>query len=89
MSEIIKEQVIKAINRVMVLSPDRILPESKFVADLGCDSLDSVEIAMEIEDETLIDVDDDEASKWVTVQDAIDYVTKQKGLTQPPINVQG
>lgn len=48
----------------------------RFVADLGCDSLDMIELVMAAEDEFSIDVDvdDDEAEKLTTVQEAIDYI---------------
>lgn len=42
--------------------------------ELGADSLDTVELIMEIEEEFEIDIPDEEAEKITTVQDAIDYV---------------
>lgn len=52
--------------------------ECKFVADLGADSLDTVELIMAIEDRYGIEIQDDDAEKIVSVQDAIDYVTANK-----------
>lgn len=52
--------------------------ESKFIDDLGADSLDTVELIMAIEDEYKFEVSDDEAEQLTTVQAVIDYVkTKQ------------
>ena len=52
--------------------------ESKFIDDLGADSLDTVELIMAIEDEYKCEVSDDEAEQLTTVQAVIDYVkTKQ------------
>lgn len=48
--------------------------DKKLIADLGCDSLDSVEILMAMEDEFAIEIDDDEAMKCVTVADVCDLV---------------
>jgi len=44
--------------------------------ELGADSLDTVELIMEIEEEFEIDIPDEEAEKITTVQDAIDYVVE-------------
>ena len=52
--------------------------ESKFVLDLGADSLDTVELIMAIEDRFGLEIADDDAEKIVSVQDAIDYVTANK-----------
>ena len=48
--------------------------ESNFMDDLGADSLDTVELIMEIEDEFGIEVPDDEAEKMFTVADVYNYL---------------
>jgi hypothetical protein len=50
------------------------------VADLGADSLDTVELVMALEDEFGIEIPDEEAEKITTVQLAIDYVKAPEGL---------
>ena len=54
---------------------DHVHEHSRIIDDLGADSLDTVEIVMEIEDEfdigTILDAD---AEKWITVKDVIDFV---------------
>jgi acyl carrier protein len=52
---------------------------SKFIDDLGADSLDEVEIVMALEDEFAIVIPDDEADKIKTVQQAVAYIVKHKG----------
>ncbi|MDR2130808.1 MAG: acyl carrier protein [Odoribacteraceae bacterium] len=49
-------------------------PEATFTNDLGADSLDTVELIMELEKEFNITIPDDQAEKIVTVGDAIAYV---------------
>ena len=48
--------------------------ESKFIDDLGADSLDTVELVMGLEEEFDTEIPDEEAEKITTVQQAIDYV---------------
>lgn len=56
-----------------------ITAESKIKEDLGADSLDMVEIVMDIEDAFDITVDDGDAAAIITVQDVVDYVIKVQG----------
>ncbi len=51
-----------------------VTPESKFVDDLGADSLDLVELIMSFEDKFGIEISDEEAEKLETVQDALNYI---------------
>jgi len=57
------------------ISEDQIKPESKFIEDLGADSLDIVELIMAMEEEFQTEIPDEEAEKIRTVGDAIGYVT--------------
>ena len=54
----------------------QVTPEASFTADLNADSLDTVELIMEIEKEIGISIPDDDTSKIKCVQDVIDYIEK-------------
>ena len=51
-----------------------VTPNASFTNDLGADSLDTVELIMELEKEVGMSIPDDQAEKIATVQDAIDYI---------------
>ena len=51
--------------------------ESRFVNDLGADSLDIVELLMKLEDEFDLEISDDEAEQITTVKDAVAYITER------------
>ena len=70
------EKLQKIIAEVLNLSEEEIRPDSTFVDDLGADSLDVFQIIMGIEEEFDIEIDDEEAEKITTVQDAVDQIKK-------------
>ena len=53
--------------------------EAKFVEDLGADSLDTVELIMQLEDEFNIEIPDDEAEKLTTVGSVVEYIDAHTG----------
>ncbi|RKD75403.1 MULTISPECIES: acyl carrier protein [Sinobaca] len=52
--------------------------EARFKEDLGADSLDVVELVMELEDEFDLEISDEDAEKIVTVADVVDYIQAQQ-----------
>ena len=70
----VKEVVVEQLS----VSPDEVKEESKFVEDLGADSLDVVELVMALEEKFDIEIPDDEAEKIQTVKDVIDYIESHK-----------
>jgi acyl carrier protein len=70
----IEERVIEIVCEQMGASRDKISPETSFIQDLGADSLDTVELVMEFEDEFDLNIPDEDAEKIQTVGDAIKYI---------------
>ncbi|MEO9102926.1 MAG: acyl carrier protein [Burkholderiaceae bacterium] len=75
----IEARVKKIIAEQLGVEELQVTNEKAFVADLGADSLDTVELVMALEDEFSIEIPDEDAEKITTVQHAIDYAsTHQK-----------
>ena len=76
----IEARVKKIIAEQLGVPEADVTNEKAFVADLGADSLDIVELVMEFEKEFNIDIPDEEAEKLRTVGDAVGYLnTKVAG----------
>jgi acyl carrier protein len=56
-------------------SEAEVVPNAKFIEDLGCDSLDAVELVMYFEDAFDIEIADNDVEKIKTVQDATNYIS--------------
>ncbi len=70
----IETKVIEIVSKQLGVAKEKITRESSFVNDLGADSLDTVELVMEIEDAFDLSIPDDAAEKIQTVGDAIKYI---------------
>ena len=57
---------------------DKITSKASFVDDLGADSLDTVELIMQLEEEFGLEIPDESAEKMTTVQSAVDYIEENK-----------
>lgn len=69
-----KDRVVDIVAEQLGVSKDQINEGTSFVNDLGADSLDTVELVMELEEEFDINIPDDAAEKIQTVGDAIKYI---------------
>ena len=74
-------KVIEIVSEQMGVDKSEITRETHFINDLNADSLDTVELVMEFEDEFELSIPDEEAEKIQTVGQAIDYL-KANGSKQ-------
>jgi|TARA_B100001245_G_scaffold230190_1_gene209337 acyl carrier protein len=70
----IEERVKTIIVKQLGVKEGDVKNESKFIEDLGADSLDTVELVMGLEEEFDTEIPDEEAEKITSVQEAIDYI---------------
>ena len=70
----IEERVINIVADQLGVEKEKITRDSNFVNDLGADSLDTVELVMELEEEFEINSPDDAADKIQTVGEAINHI---------------
>ena len=69
-----KEKYLEALDEVPIVDKEKVTKETSFVNDLGADSLDTVELVMELEEEFDINIPDDAAEKITTVGEAIVHI---------------
>ena len=74
----IEERVKRIVCNQMGTSPDKIANETSFVNDLGADSLDTVELVMEFEDEFGVQIPESDQEKIKSVGDAVKYITEKQ-----------
>ncbi len=74
--ENIASRVKSVVAENLGVDEDKVLDTASFVDDLGADSLDTVELVMALEEEFGIEIPDDVAEEMLTVQNAVDFVTK-------------
>jgi acyl carrier protein len=70
----VRDRVIEIVCEQMGQSKEKVNEQTSFINDLGADSLDTVELVMELEDEFDLSIPDEEAEKIKTVGDAIQYI---------------
>jgi acyl carrier protein len=70
----VRDRVIEIVCEQMGASKEKVNEQTSFINDLGADSLDTVELVMEFEDEFDLNIPDEDAEKIQTVGDAIKYI---------------
>ncbi|KHK02484.1 acyl carrier protein [Desulfovibrio aerotolerans] len=75
----VAEKVKEIIVDQLGVDAAEVLPEAKFVDDLGADSLDLTELIMAMEEEFGVEISDEDAQTIQKVQDAISFIEKKKG----------
>lgn len=76
----VEDRVVDIVAEQLGVEKDKITRDTHFVNDLGADSLDTVELVMELEEEFDISIPEDAAEKIQRVGEAVDFIEKaQKG----------
>jgi acyl carrier protein len=75
----LEEKVISIIAEQLDIAIEQCVPEASFIEDLGADSLDLVEMIMEMEENFNVQISDEELEKILTIQDVIDFL-RAKGV---------
>ena len=70
----LNEKVTNIIVDKLSVEESRVVPEASFLDDLGADSLDTVELIMEFEEEFHLEIPDEDAEKITTVGAALEYI---------------
>ena len=76
MSDSIRDRVLKVIDKQLNKDTSQIKPTDRFIEDLDADSLDRVELVMALEDEFDVEIPEEDSANIKTVQDAVDYISK-------------
>ena len=71
------EAVLAIISQQLIVDEAEIKPESHLFDDLAADSLDIVEFVIQFEEAFDIEISDEDAEKWKTVKDVLDYIGKK------------
>jgi acyl carrier protein len=76
----LEEKVIGIIMEQLDVTREECVPEASFLDDLGADSLDLVELIMEMEETFAIQIADSELQQIRSIKDVLDYL-RNKGVT--------
>src|SRR5437588_12430978 len=74
----VEERVIEIVCENLGVNKEQVTSQTSFQEDVGADSLDIVELVMELEEEFEITIPDDQAEKIKTVGEAIDYIEREQ-----------
>ena len=74
----VKEIIVKQLG----VNADEVTEDASFIDDLGADSLDTVELVMELEKEFEMEIPDDDANNIRSVGDAIRYIEGKSGPSE-------
>ena len=74
----VADKVFEIVAERMGVKREDMTEQTSFVTDLGADSLDQVELIMELEDQFDLNIPDEDAEKIETVGDAIKYIEEHK-----------
>jgi len=72
------DKVVEIVVDKLGVEVSKVTPEAKFIDDLGADSLDTVELIMQFEEEFEVEIPDEDAEKIMSVGQAVDYINNLK-----------
>ncbi len=72
-----EEKLIDIIVDKLGVDRSKVTSEARFIEDLGADSLDTVELIMQFEEDFDIEIPDEDAEKILSVNQALDYIAKK------------
>tara|TARA_Y100000589_G_scaffold115823_1_gene109854 strand:+ start:206 stop:439 length:234 start_codon:yes stop_codon:yes gene_type:complete len=72
------DKVVEIVVDKLGVEGSKVTSEAKFIDDLGADSLDTVELIMQFEEEFEIEIPDEDAEKIMSVGQAVDYINNIK-----------
>jgi acyl carrier protein len=75
----VEERVVDIVCENLGVNKEQVTRTTSFIEDMGADSLDIVELVMELEEEFEITIPDEQAEKIKTVGEAIDYIERELG----------
>ena len=73
-----EEKLIDIIVDKLGVDKSKVTSDARFIEDLGADSLDTVELIMQFEEDFDIEIPDEDAEKILSVNQALDYIAKKK-----------
>lgn len=74
------EKVREIISNILGIESEDITMGSSFMDDLGADSLDVVELIMDLQDEFNLEIPDEDAEKIRTVSDVVEYIKEHTNM---------
>jgi len=72
------ERVRNVVAEQLGVDPEKVTPDAEFVQDLNADSLDLVELIMQLEEEFGVEISDEDAENIVTVGDALEFIQEHE-----------
>lgn len=77
-----RSRVVKIIVELLGISPSKVTPASRFIEDLGADSLDIVELVMAVEEDFEVEIPDETAADLKTVDDLVTWIDARAGKVE-------
>ncbi|CAG8635124.1 11757_t:CDS:2 [Acaulospora colombiana] len=74
----IETRIIDILKSFDKVDPTKVTLQARFADDLGLDSLDTVEVVMNIEEDFSIEIPDKDADEIRSIKDAVDYISKRE-----------